>query len=259
MSPAQTCPCWRTSSHGKDPTAPLRTRTSNERDRQGPLSCRWSRHLALVLLQRLCFQSQVVNPKSGCGGRLEKGRMSLPSWCPHKPLPALQQLVLAQSQAWICACLHGMCVRTKQGSPKARPAPNPGTSPTEMGTRAGNSGCVLRAACGPVPGLALSPCASPAPATLPAWPTPHWAGAAAHGDTTHRMGARTLLEPPAGVWKGSLALPRVTVATHSPGWDPPGQGSDKWTHRTGLEALERPPVGQGGSSQHRSGAKSVLC
>lgn len=86
--------------------------------------------------------------------------MSLPSWCPHKPLPALEQLVLAQSQAWICACLHGMCVRTKQVSPKAKPTPNPGATrrwELGMGTWAGNLGHVLRGACGPVPGAGSVP------------------------------------------------------------------------------------------------------
>lgn len=118
---------------------------------------------------RCCFfKAQVLlNLESDCSGRLEKGReMSLPSWCPHKPLPALEQLVLAQSQAWICACLHGMCVRTKQVSPKAKPTPNPGAAQRwelGLGTWAGDLGRVLRGACGPVPGAGSvpPPCASP--------------------------------------------------------------------------------------------------
>lgn len=158
--------------------------------------------------------------------------MSLPSWCPHKPLPALEQLVLAQSQAWICACLHGMCVRTKQVSPKAKPTPNPGAArrwELGMGTWAGNLGwelglCPERRLWPRARGRLCPPRPVPLllPATVPGWPTSHWAGAAAHGDSGSRTAARAL-QLRAGCWSNQLGSERapwhcqgslVTLAAH---------------------------------------------
>lgn len=64
----------------------LKIRPSTGEDTQGGGAA-----LALVLLQMLVFKAQALNLESSHGWRLQKGReMSLPSWCPHRPLPALQ-------------------------------------------------------------------------------------------------------------------------------------------------------------------------
>lgn len=93
MSPVQTCLCWRTSSLRKDPTAPLKTRSSNERDRQGALSCRcsWPRcssrsflkpRLSILNLAavggwrragRCPFQELVSSKASPCSGVISAG------------------------------------------------------------------------------------------------------------------------------------------------------------------------------------------